>query len=90
MARKTALVTGAARGIGLATSRLFVERGWQVAMIDRDVSQALMHSMLRHPLAALEQRSSSQWLQLFRDVSAMRSGMSLKKGATSTSIPAAA
>ena len=35
-----------------------------------------MHSMLRHPLAALEQRSSSQWLQLFRDVSAMRSGMS--------------
>ena len=46
------------------------------AMIDRDVSQALMHSMLRHPLAALEQRSSSQWLQLFRDVSAMRSGMS--------------
>jgi ATP-binding cassette subfamily C protein LapB len=46
------------------------------AMIDRDVSQALMHSMLRHPLAALEQRSSSQWLQLFRDVSAMRSGTS--------------
>lgn len=46
------------------------------AIIDRDVSQALMHSMLRHPLAALEQRSSSQWLQLFRDVSAMRSGMS--------------
>ena len=37
------------------------------AIIDRDVSQALMHSMLRHPLAALEQRSSSQWLQLFRD-----------------------
>lgn len=46
------------------------------AMIDRDVSQALMHSMLRHPLATLEQRPSSQWLQLFRDVSAMRVGMS--------------
>ena len=33
---KTAIVTGAARGIGLATTRVFVESGWQVAMIDRD------------------------------------------------------
>lgn len=36
MSRKTALVTGAARGIGLATTKLFLENGWQVAMIDRD------------------------------------------------------
>ncbi len=34
---KIALVTGAARGIGLATTRLFLQEGWQVAMIDRDV-----------------------------------------------------
>ena len=33
---KTAIVTGAARGIGLATSRLFVERGYRVALVDRD------------------------------------------------------
>lgn len=33
---KTAIVTGAARGIGLATAKLFVDQGWQVAMIDRD------------------------------------------------------
>ncbi|NND41307.1 MAG: SDR family oxidoreductase [Silicimonas sp.] len=33
---RTAVVTGAARGIGLATTRLFLDEGWQVAMIDRD------------------------------------------------------
>ena len=32
----TAIVTGAARGIGLATARLLMDRGWRVAMIDRD------------------------------------------------------
>lgn len=31
-----AVVTGAARGIGLASARLFLEEGWRVAMIDRD------------------------------------------------------
>jgi meso-butanediol dehydrogenase/(S,S)-butanediol dehydrogenase/diacetyl reductase len=34
--QKIALVTGAARGIGLATSKLFVQQGYQVAMVDRD------------------------------------------------------
>lgn len=36
---KTAIVTGAARGIGLATTQLLLEQGWQVAMIDRDLSE---------------------------------------------------
>lgn len=36
MTGRVALVTGAARGIGLATTRLFLEDGWQVAMLDRD------------------------------------------------------
>jgi NAD(P)-dependent dehydrogenase (short-subunit alcohol dehydrogenase family) len=37
---KTALVTGAARGIGLATTKRFLSLGWRVAMIDID-GQAL-------------------------------------------------
>lgn len=36
MTQKIAIVTGAARGIGLATTKLFLENDWQVAMIDRD------------------------------------------------------
>lgn len=33
---KSALVTGAARGIGLATTKLLLSQGWQVFMLDRD------------------------------------------------------
>ncbi len=36
MDKKTAIVTGAARGIGLATTDLFLEKGWRVVMTDID------------------------------------------------------
>jgi meso-butanediol dehydrogenase / (S,S)-butanediol dehydrogenase / diacetyl reductase len=36
MSEKVALVTGAARGIGLATTQVFIEQGWRVAIVDRD------------------------------------------------------
>lgn len=39
MTTKIALVTGAARGIGLATSKLFLADEWHVAMVDRDADE---------------------------------------------------
>ena len=36
MTKKVALVTGAARGIGLATTQRFLREDWHVVMIDRD------------------------------------------------------
>jgi len=39
MESKVAIVTGAARGIGLATTRILTDQGWLVAMIDRDAKE---------------------------------------------------
>lgn len=36
---KTAIVTGAARGIGLATARQLIEAGWHVICLDRDAAE---------------------------------------------------
>ena len=36
---KTAIVTGAARGIGLATTKLMLSEGWRVVMVDRDAPE---------------------------------------------------
>jgi len=41
---KTALVTGAARGIGLATTRLLLDKGWQVIMADIDGEELMKAS----------------------------------------------
>ena len=37
--QKNALITGAARGIGLATTKRLLAEGWSVAMLDRDSAE---------------------------------------------------
>ncbi|MFW2541109.1 SDR family NAD(P)-dependent oxidoreductase [Primorskyibacter sp. 2E107] len=53
MTRKCAIVTGAARGIGLATTDLLLEQGWQVVMVDRDASELTPVAESRERVLAL-------------------------------------
>jgi NAD(P)-dependent dehydrogenase (short-subunit alcohol dehydrogenase family) len=60
-AAKVALVTGAARGIGLATAKLFLAEGWRVALLDIDAAT------LKAAVASLAKPEST--LMLVCDVS---------------------
>ncbi|QIE56306.1 SDR family oxidoreductase [Pikeienuella piscinae] len=56
-AMKTALVTGAARGIGLAIARRFLDEGWRVVMLDRaaetlEAARAAISSNAAHMIVA--------------------------------------
>ncbi|WP_299936896.1 SDR family oxidoreductase [uncultured Pelagimonas sp.] len=51
---KVAIVTGAARGIGLATTDLFLEMGWRVAMMDRDGPELALAAGPRAGVLAVE------------------------------------
>src|SRR5882724_9983418 len=59
--KKVALVTGAARGIGLATAKRFVAEGWRVALLD------IENDLLNGAVAALA--TPEHTLALYCDVS---------------------
>ena len=60
-ATKVALITGAARGIGLATAKKFLEECWHVAMLDRE------RDLLTGAMEALGHRNAA--MPVFADVS---------------------
>src|SRR6185369_16298815 len=62
--QKIALVTGAARGIGLATAKRFLAEGWQVALLD------IEGELLRGAVTGLENPDNT--LELHCDVSDAR------------------
>ncbi len=51
---KTALITGSARGIGLATAQRFLDEGWQVVMADRDGAELRAAAASRQDALAIE------------------------------------
>jgi NAD(P)-dependent dehydrogenase (short-subunit alcohol dehydrogenase family) len=69
---KLAVVTGAARGIGLATTELFLDDGWLVAMVDRDSEELARASAGRANVIAIDADVSipEQVEQLARDLEA--------------------
>ena len=50
----TALVTGAGRGIGLATARAFVELGWRVFALDKQFGNELGGERVEYDLTGLD------------------------------------
>ncbi len=54
MDKKIALITGAARGIGLATTKLMINEGWGVAMVDRDGDELRAAARLLNEAQAFE------------------------------------
>ena len=58
---KVAIITGAARGIGLATALKFLDKGWRVAFLDRN------RETLTRAMEDLGQRNGA--MPIFADVS---------------------
>ena len=50
---KTALITGAARGIGLATTDILCAQGWHVVMVDRDGDELIARATERQAVTAM-------------------------------------
>jgi meso-butanediol dehydrogenase/(S,S)-butanediol dehydrogenase/diacetyl reductase len=77
---KVALVTGSARGIGLATTKQFLAKGWRVAMVDWDGDELALSAKsleniitLDHDIAQTQDvaRIVSKTLEAFGQIDAL-------------------
>lgn len=73
-APRRAVVTGAASGIGAATARLLMARGWQVACLDRNAA-ALQDVAAGQPALAVDVADEAAVMAAFRDAAAALGGI---------------
>lgn len=72
--RKRVAVTGAGSGIGAATARLLIARGWQVVCLDRDPAAAAKAAGDR-PVIAVDVADEAAVVRAFEDVRRILGGL---------------